>query len=967
MDPFADDSPRPRNVGILAMEVYFPQFYVAQADLERYNSVPAGKYTIGLGQDAMAFVGDREDVNSIALTCVARLLEKYGIDPKDVGRLEVGTETLVDKSKSTKTVLMTLFEECGNRNIEGASTINACYGATAAVLNAIAWVESSAWDGRYAIVVASDIAVYAKGTARPTGGCGGIAMLIGPDAPLAIGSKTRVTSACHAWDFYKPDPTSEYPTVDGQFSLTCYLQSLDDCYLRFCEKNEKVAKQSTPPCDVNAFDYAVFHSPYNKQVVRSFSRFLFLDSRRQPADEALTHPSLEKWRSVPLESTLTDRELDLAARGLAKDMYAAKVAPSCTTSKQVGNCYTGAVYINLATLVNAVSTQLVDKKILLFSYGSGSIASMFSIRGRVPTSSKFSIERMAEVLDIPERLAARKQISAEEYSAYMDIRQRVYGLRNITPTQSIATLAPGTFYLKSIDARFHRTYARTEKAVEATTSVAVPAGGSTNSNTEKWDRAGAVYVTGVSAGVPGNAVPFDGQNTLDSLLAGANCIAPLSDATKDAILSRRIVEVKKSSANGDVTRHHVATRDEGVQVAAVMQPVDLETQYGIAPALVGSMDEATRLGVAAGLDALKNANLVDGVSGKWRLPEKLQASTGIIYATSFPTMNAAVSEANRFQHSEGEEPAELDRKILFRLLVLANAQLAQITGARGPNTQVNAACAGTTQAIGMAHDWLALGKCDRVVVIASDVTSNETLIPWIGGGFRVLGAASTAANVGDAALPFDKRRNGMVLGAGAVGLVLESAAAFAAHHRPMSSPLRSTHVRLLRSHFSNSAYHGASLDPKRVSEELVHLLLRVEKDFGITRTEIAEHGVYYSHETFTNASPKTSCAYTEIEALRSAFGAELLEKLVIANTKGFTGHPMSVSFEDVVAVEGLRQSKLPPVVNFQHHDPNLGSQPLRLAKGGAHRHKYALHFAAGFGSQLAFTLYALQEQRHPLR
>jgi 3-oxoacyl-(acyl-carrier-protein) synthase len=141
----------------------------------------------------------------------------------------------------------------------------------------------------------------------------------------------------------------------------------------------------------------------------------------------------------------------------------------------------------------------------------------------------------------------------------------------------------------------------------------------------------------------------------------------------------------------------------------------------------------------------------------------------------------------------------------------------------------------------------------------------------------------------------------------------------------------------------------------------VHLLLRVEKDFGITRAEIAEHGVYYSHETFTNASPKASCAYTEIEALRSAFGAELLEKLVVANTKGFTGHPMSVSFEDVVAVEGLRQGKLPPVVNFQLHDPNLGPQPLRLAPGGTHHHKYALHFAAGFGSQLAFTLYALQQ------
>lgn len=267
---------RPQNVGVLAMEVYFPHYFVAQSDLERYDGVPAGKYTLGLGQDAMSFTGDREDVNSIALTCVAALFEKYGVDPREIGRLEVGTETLVDKSKSTKTVLMQLFEASGNTDVDGTSTINACYGATAAVLNAVAWVESAAWDGRFAVVVASDIAVYAKGSARPTGGCAGVAMLIGPDAPLVLDTRTKVTSAVHTWDFYKPDPTSEFATVDGVLSQTCYLTSLDDCYLRFCAKSEQLARQTSSSdsttVDLDAFDYAVFHSPYNKLVQKSFAR-----------------------------------------------------------------------------------------------------------------------------------------------------------------------------------------------------------------------------------------------------------------------------------------------------------------------------------------------------------------------------------------------------------------------------------------------------------------------------------------------------------------------------------------------------------------------------------------------------------------------------------------------------------------------------------------------------------------------
>jgi hydroxymethylglutaryl-CoA synthase len=94
--------------------------------------------------------------------------QRYDINPSEVGRLEVGTETLVDKSKSTKTILMDLFGD--NTDIEGATVINACYGGTAALLNAFTWVESDGWDGRYAIVVSADIATYARGPARPTSG-----------------------------------------------------------------------------------------------------------------------------------------------------------------------------------------------------------------------------------------------------------------------------------------------------------------------------------------------------------------------------------------------------------------------------------------------------------------------------------------------------------------------------------------------------------------------------------------------------------------------------------------------------------------------------------------------------------------------------------------------------------------------------------------------------------------------------
>ena len=168
------------------MEIYFPPTYVDQRDLEAYDKVREGKYTIGLGQLAMSFVQDCEDVNSISLTALKNLMTKYGVDPRRVGRLEVGTETLLDKAKSMKTVLMSLFKESGNHDIEGVTSINACYGSTNAIFNTLNWIDSASWDGRYGIIISSDVAVYPKGNARATGGAGAIAFLIGPDAPIAF-------------------------------------------------------------------------------------------------------------------------------------------------------------------------------------------------------------------------------------------------------------------------------------------------------------------------------------------------------------------------------------------------------------------------------------------------------------------------------------------------------------------------------------------------------------------------------------------------------------------------------------------------------------------------------------------------------------------------------------------------------------------------------------------------------------
>ncbi|KAK7268809.1 hypothetical protein RIF29_21518 [Crotalaria pallida] len=116
--------------------------------------------------------------------------------------------------------------EYGNTDIEGVDSTNACYGGTAALFNCVNWVESNSWDGRYGLVVCTDSEVYAEGPARPTGGVAAIAMLIGPDAPIAFESKLRGSHMSHVYDFYKPNLANEYPVVDGKLSQTCYLMAV---------------------------------------------------------------------------------------------------------------------------------------------------------------------------------------------------------------------------------------------------------------------------------------------------------------------------------------------------------------------------------------------------------------------------------------------------------------------------------------------------------------------------------------------------------------------------------------------------------------------------------------------------------------------------------------------------------------------------------------------------------------------
>ncbi|ETN84532.1 putative hydroxymethylglutaryl-CoA synthase [Necator americanus] len=265
-----------RNVGISAIEIYFPKSAVSQRDLEKFDGC-SGKYAVGLGQEEMGFCADNEDVVSLSLTVTDALLRNYDIDPSSIGFLAVGTETLIDKSKSVKTELMRLFGD--NLDIEGVDVKNACFGGTQAIFHAVDWIYANyATEKRNAIAVLADIAIYAPGPARATGGAGAIAVLITPDAPLAFDRGLRATHMTSSWDFYKPigKVSSEYPTVDGPVSLQSYMNALDGCYRCYKKKASKIYGQDLT---LSSFSAAMFHSPFTRMVQKALARLAYSEDR----------------------------------------------------------------------------------------------------------------------------------------------------------------------------------------------------------------------------------------------------------------------------------------------------------------------------------------------------------------------------------------------------------------------------------------------------------------------------------------------------------------------------------------------------------------------------------------------------------------------------------------------------------------------------------------------------------------
>lgn len=456
-------------------------------------------------------------------------------------------------------------------------------------------------------------------------------------------------------------------------------------------------------------------------------------------------------------------------------------------------------------------------------------------------------------------------------------------------------------------------------------------------------------VTGAACGLPGLDSVFQ-PDAVRMLLEGRNMISPIPHAVRGRIAAKGIQRLEKT-ADGRAGFVDVEGPEDVIKLAGQAGAFDL-SDYGYPDDFSSALDRASQLAVAAALETLKDARVPlvkqyrttkggKQIFEKNALAKEWADDTGIIFCSLFAGFNAAFEGPDR---EKAGEP--FDRRYLRQIMGLGHGAIAHWIGAKGPNVQINTACASTTSGVALACDWIRLGRARRVLVIgADDVTQQDGLLEWVGAGFLSVGAASTEEDVENAALPFDKRRSGLVLGMGAVGMLIEPEEdAVSRGLAPVAS--------VLAAQIGNSAGHPTRLDSDHLAEVMLKTVGEAATKLGKTTTELAADTIFFSHETYTPA--RGGSASGEVAALRATFG-DNASQVLVANTKGLTGHSMGATIEEVAAVKSLQHRTAPPVANHAEVDPELGR--LHLSAGEPHDRKYALRLAAGFGSQVGMALY----------
>jgi len=303
------------------------------------------------------------------------------------------------------------------------------------------------------------------------------------------------------------------------------------------------------------------------------------------------------------------------------------------------------------------------------------------------------------------------------------------------------------------------------------------------------------------------------------------------------------------------------------------------------------LDKSSQLSIFATEEALKDANL--------NTDERLGPNVGIVFGTGIGGIGSTEQAVRTFD----ERGASRINPLAITQL-MPNSSTGQVAiqyGIEGPSLTITTACAASANAVGEAKNMIQNGIVDMVVVGGTESGTTPMTI----GAFAQIRALSTNnENPKEACKPFDKDRDGFVMGEGSTVLIMES---------EESALKRGVDI------YGYVAGYGATTDayhitaPAEGGKGAVVAMQNAIKDADLSTEDI---DYINAHGTSTPANDKNETA-----AIKTVFGPKAYE-INISSTKSMTGHLLGGggAFESMVSVLAIQKSIIPPTINLNNPD-----------------------------------------------
>ncbi|WP_347220059.1 hydroxymethylglutaryl-CoA synthase [Chryseobacterium sp.] len=400
------------SFGIEAASYYVPSLYLEIKDLAEKRGIEPAKLEKGLGLHKMGLPDAHEDAATFAAEALLRLIQDYQINPKEISRIYLGTESALDAAKPTASYAMQMVEkvleaEFGERAFKNCDVVDitfACVGGVDALHNALDFVRVN--PDKKAVIIASDYAKYELASSGEyTQGGGAVALLVSAKPDLLEIENNWGVATESVFDFFKPrrqykkedlkeapemypdkiEIFTDEPVFDGQYSNQCYQDRIREAYQHYKE----ITGKDKPYED---WRYIIFHLPYAFHGKRVFTEIYSLEN-------GISYGTPDEQKAV----AKSEDYLQLIHKAIEKTQRA---------SSEIGNMYTASIFMaflsGLQTSFNE-NEDLSGKEIGFLGYGSGSKSKVFA--GKVSPNWK----TVAEKWNLFENLNNRKAIDFETY------------------------------------------------------------------------------------------------------------------------------------------------------------------------------------------------------------------------------------------------------------------------------------------------------------------------------------------------------------------------------------------------------------------------------------------------------------------------------------------------------------------------------------------------------------------------